>query len=566
MGYRIGLAMCLLLMPHVAGAQQAPERLLSAGTQLYVRWDGVESHRTAFEQSALGKTLQGDLGKFLAGFLDYTRTTLIPLLKDQVDPKVLEELAGNGASFLDVLGKHGFVLGIEVRKGEPVHTQVTVVFPKAGAPPSAFLALLRTLTGLSNADVSDEKIDGRTVRHINGDVVHALWWDEGGDAVFVFGTDQPATVLKRMHGTGPHLTGNPLFKQLADFKEFPTWGRGFINTAALVKVVRAYGPEAGQLMDDLGLSGLHSITFQSGFDGPAERAVLELHTPGERKGLLRLLGRKKFKLADVPPLPADVISMRASTLDLGVTYDVLTQAVVSVARLVDANAASFVEGILNQVDDLTGVKIRADLLGSLGDRVIQYDSPGDGPLGLGQVTLVKVKDAKKLQKALDDLVKAIPNIPGLDIEMKRKPYHGAATHELHVSVPGFIYTPTYTIYKGWIAFSLYPQPVQGYVLRARREVPAWQPSANVRQTLDKMPEAFVGLSIADPRPRLRLLLSLLPMGASVLNSFVPQAQFDVSLIPNADAVTSHLFPNVTVTTDDGKKVRIDTRASLALPF
>src|SRR5205085_498105 len=112
-------------------------------------WDGVQAHRAAYNKSALGKTLKGDLGKFLVGLLDYTRTTLIPLLRDQVDPKVLEELADNGAKFLEGLGKHGFLLGIEVSKGEPVRVQVTVVFPKAGAPPSAFLGLMRNLTGLS---------------------------------------------------------------------------------------------------------------------------------------------------------------------------------------------------------------------------------------------------------------------------------------------------------------------------------------------------------------------------------------------------------------------------------
>ena len=230
------------------------------------------------------------------------------------------------------------------------------------------------------------------------------------------------------------------------------------------------------------------------------------------------------------------------------------------------HAAGFVEGFLSQIDDAVGVKIRADLLGSLGSRVIVYDSPSDGPLGLGQVTLIQVRDAKKLKKALDDLGQAAANVPGLPLELKQRSYHGAAIRELHVGVPGFFYTPTFTIYKGWLAISYFPQPVQSYVLRVQGEVPAWQPGPDVSKTLGKMPDTFVGLSISDPRPRLRLLLSLLPIGASVLNSFVPQAHFEVGSIPSADAVTRYLFPNVSVMTDDGKKVRVETRASLALPF
>jgi hypothetical protein len=565
MWHRFGLAACLLLVPHVARAQQAPERLLSAGTQIYLRWDGLEGHRAAFEKSALGKTLHGDTGKFLVGLLRYGHDQLIPLLANQVNPQVLEQVTADGAKFIEVLGKHGFVLGIEVRKGEPVHAQATVVFPKAGAPPAAFLGLLRTLTSLGSADVRKVKVGDRTVQHLDGNLVHALWWNEGDDAVLVIGTDKPAAVLKRI-SKGPALTTNPLFTHLQDFKEFDTWGRGFIDMTALVQVVRAYGPDAGQLMDDLGLAGLKNITFQSGFDGPAERAVLELHTAGARKGLLRLLNRQTFKLADLPPLPADLVSFSASNLDLGTTVDVLLQAAESGARLIDPNAAAIVQAVPKQIEDFVGVKIREDLLGSLGDRLIQYDSPADGPLAFGQVTLIKVKDAKKLRKALADLVQAVANVPAVVFEGKQRTYHGVEIHELHVGVPGFFYTPTYAIHKGWLAISYFPQPVQGFILREKGEVRAWQPGADVKQTLAKFPGEFVGVSIADPRPRLQLLLSLLPVGASVLNSFVPQARFDVSLIPNAHEVTRYLFPNVTVTTDDGTKVRMETRASLALPF
>jgi hypothetical protein len=566
MWHRFGLVVCLLLVPQVARAQQAPDRLLSANTQLYLRWDGVEAHRAAYEASALGKTLHGDTGKFLVGLLQYTRDQLLPLLADRVDPQILQKIGEDGASFVEVLGKHGFVLGVEVSKGEPVQAQATVIFPKAGAPPAPFVALVRSLIALGNVEIKDLKIDGRDVRHLDGNVIHAVWWNDGDDAIFAVSTDQPAAILKRVHGKGPRLAANPLYKQLKNFKEFPTWGRGYIDTAALVKVARDYGPEVGQLVDDLGLDGLKSITFQSGFDGPAERGVLELHAPGERKGLLQVLNRKTFKLADLPPLPADLVSFSATNLDLSVSFDALLQGADSVARLVDPNLAGVIPGGLNQVEGFLGVKIREDFLGSFGDRVIFYDSPADGPLAFGQVMLIKTKDGAKVGKALEDLVKAIPNIPGLDYEMQQKTYRGVPTHQLRVSAPGFFYTPTYAIYKGWFVFSYYPQPVQGFILGAQGEVRTWKPGADVQKTLDRFPGEFVGLSVADPRPRLKLVLSLLPAAASLLNGFVPQARFDVSIIPNAHEVTRHLFPNVTVTTDDGKKVRTDSRASLALPF
>ena len=64
---RIGTVVLLLLVPAAGRAADPPERLLPAGTQIYLRWDGVEAHRAAYEKTALGKTLQGDTGKFFTG-------------------------------------------------------------------------------------------------------------------------------------------------------------------------------------------------------------------------------------------------------------------------------------------------------------------------------------------------------------------------------------------------------------------------------------------------------------------------------------------------------------------
>ena len=63
------------------------------------------------------------------------------------------------------------------------------------------------------------------------------------------------------------------------------------------------------------------------------------------------------------------------------------------------------------------------------------------------------------------------------------------------------------------------------------------------------------------------LLYILGRLLAALANVLPGApMFDVSVIPHAQDAIRHLFPNITVTTHDGKKVRTDTRASLALPF
>jgi len=90
------------------------------------------------------------------------------------------------------------------------------------------------------------------------------------------------------------------------------------------------------------------------------------------------------------------------------------------------------------------------------------------------------------------------------------------------------------------------------------------------ETLQAFPKEFTSISVSDPRPTVKLVFSVLPPLLSLANGFSQFAPglrpFDVGLIPHAQAATGNLFPNITVTTDDGKKIRSETRASLALPF
>jgi len=139
---------------------------------------------------------------------------------------------------------------------------------------------------------------------------------------------------------------------------------------------------------------------------------------------------------------------------------------------------------------------------------------------------------------------------------------------VEVHAPGIFYAPTYGIHNGWFVFSLYPQPVHGFIQRSKGSLPVWTPGNRLKENLDKFPGEYVAVSVSDPRPTVRLLFSLLPSIVAGINS---ASQFtgislDVSLLPNAQEIVQHLFPNVSIATDDGATLRFETRASLALPF
>jgi hypothetical protein len=573
MSRRLGIALLLLVVGEVH-AQDMPESLLPATTQIYVRWDGVEAHRAAFDRTALGKILQGDTGTFLTGVFTQLQETIAPLVTAQqllggAPPARLLTLQADvkeAPKLFELLGKQGFILAAELRSLEPFRGRVTLLLPNAGERPAPLFGLLRLATSLAGVESKETSIAGRTVQHLQAGPVHVAWWVEGKHALVVAGTEPAEAVVKQMDLRDARLTAHSLFRKVHGFQQFETAARAFVDVAALVKVVQTRGPDVSKIIEDLGLDGLTSWISYSGFDGDAERGLVELDMTGPRRGLLRMLSSKPFTLADVPPVPPDATSWSMTVFDSGVLYDTALQVTETIVRLVSPEDLPKVRELLKQADDALGISLRKDLLGSLGDQVVLYNSPGDGPFTLGQSFLFKVKDANKLHLALEQLIKGLAKVTETNITLRKRTYHGVEVREVHVRQEGFIFVPSYTVHKDWLVVSSFPQPVHGYILRSTGALPAWKPDARVQAALGKLPQEFLSVSVSDPRPTVRQLLSLAPLVGGAVRSFVPEAKFDVGALPNTHEVARHLFPNVSVVSDDGRTVRLETRSSVVLPL
>jgi hypothetical protein len=576
MRYRLVLSLLVFLLPAAARADD-PEQLLPAGAQIYLRWDGVEAHRPAYEKTAIGKMMKGETGDFIVKTFAQIQEGLGSLLTVEqllggVKPEDLQKLradAAETAKLLPLLGKNGFLLAVEIRGLEPPEGQITIILPDAGEKPTPLFGALTLIAGLSKVPIKEVKVGDRTAStiEIKGTPLHLTWWAEGKHAVVAFGTDAAEKVVKTMTiGNGARLATNPLYKRLKGFDKFETSARAFVDVEALVKVASQRNKETAQLLDDLGLNGLKALVFYSGFDGESERGLVEWDMPGPRKGLLSVFDGKPFTLADVPPLPPDVINWSMMNFDSGNFYDASYKAVEGVVGLIEPEALPQVKEFTKKMNDVLGIDLRQDLLGSLGGRVVIYNSPSEGPLNFGQTLMVQVKDAKKLQESLKAAVTALGKLGATQVQIKKHTYKDVEVNEIHVKQPGFVFVPTYAIHKDWLVVSLFPQSVHGYISRARGEMAAWKPDPRTEKALGALPKEFTSVSYSDPRPGMSQLLSIAPLIGGAINSFSPETNFDVGSLPNAQEVTRHLFPNVSVTSDDGKMLRQETRASLALPL
>ena len=62
--------------------------------------------------------------------------------------------------------------------------------------------------------------------------------------------------------------------------------RGYFDMGSVLNVVSNIAPPAAKIVDELGLKGIKSVTFASGFDGPAETIVLS-HVARDRTAFAR---------------------------------------------------------------------------------------------------------------------------------------------------------------------------------------------------------------------------------------------------------------------------------------
>jgi hypothetical protein len=573
---------------------QKPEQLIPASVQVYARWDGVTAHREQYAQTAIGKLLGDDLAPLRRELLDlYPRLLRSELtekkLLDGLPPGRLAAIhaaVAESGKLLDVLAQHGIVVAVEI--GQPPSLwQMAVTAAQAamkkGADPSALLprvnvivvvpeaaadfGVIRSTLLLMEADktleFNDETVARRKLTHAVKDGVHVAAWVEGKHVVINIGTVPPAEALARMESQEPRIDSHPLYKRL-NADDFRTDLRAFADTKSLLGIAQRYAmladPTIGRKLDALGLTGVHAILYRSGFDGPQMRELVEVDAPGPRQGLLRVVGGKPLTLDKLPALPPDVSRWSAHRFEPSSVYDVAMQ-LFEIAHPPDPEEKN-PDTAAQRLDKAAGINLKEELLPYLGDTVVAFASPSEGLISFGQVFAVEVKDAERVQQALDQIVQTQA---GGNVRLKKRPVGDGEVREIYIRKQGFFFAPSYTIYKGWLVAGLFPQPVQAFVQRAGAGAKAWEPDESVKSAFAALPKNAIGLAVADARPSVQQALTFAPIIIQAMQGFGNSGTFEVGTLPAASVVNQRLTPTVTAMTDDGTTLRLESRGSLPLP-
>jgi hypothetical protein len=615
--------------PAAAVPDTEPEKLLSPTSQLYVRWDGVTAHNDAYKKSIWGPVMAGPTGDSIRALLAKVPKLLggsllaDPLLDGKPPAELKANLADlkNATKVIDLIADKGVIVAAEVREPAPTlkgvgaaiggllggkmpgpdalipDAQLLVVVPDAGDRAEVLFATIRLAMRATDNKVEPFAAAGRTgFRFAHSDdggglplPIQAAWWLEGKHFVFYAGTMKPEKVAAEIDANVKKggITGHPLFQRITKDPGFESVARGFVDAARVVSVAKSvvgpFIPGLGQRLDDLGFGNLKAVVFNSGFDGKESRATWEFDLPGERKGLAKVLKQQPLGLNDLPPLPPDVSRFSALRVDAAAAYDAGIMALEAIllqesfgpeedAKDPAEKIRLRREYLLKEADKLFGVNVKEEVIPYLGDKVVVFQSPTEGVSVFGTVVCVSLKNPEKIKAAAERIQGGLETLISAPVKVRKKTLRGVEIRELYSRGFGIL-TPAYAVVGDWLVVAVHPQPIQGLILRTKGELESWKPDAETAARLAKMPADGCGLQYCHPKSTVQNLCCVGPLflGTFALrNRFNPSESdydpIDIGLIPNGHELSKHLFPNLTVTRDDGKTVRVEVNESFSLPL
>ncbi len=623
----LAVALAAVAVSPVRADDAPPERLLSPTTQFYLRWDGITPHAAAYRASAWGPLLDGPTGDIVAALLDkIPKEVGSTLLADPLlEGRPLAELRAVHADMKRMTGvpkvvaDHGLMLGVEVKPprpsvgglvravggllggdggdaarkggGNPLvpEVQAFAVVPDAGPGADAIFAVLDTVARRGEARlVPFAPADGKRGTHVvfdKGGTVHAACWMEGPHFVAYLGTVPVDLALKDVesHAKAGGVTGHPLFQRAKKIDGFEGVARGFVDAGLIVDRLKAFVapfvPGLNTRVDDLGLGNLRAVVWASGFNGKEARALYEIDLPGQRKGLAKLLQPRPFALKELPPLPPDCSRFSALRVDWPAAYDGgvnLIEALLLGDNFgVEDEKRSAADTILDrraflkkELDKAAGISVADDLLPHLSGAVVAFQSPTEGLQAFGQCLAVGCKDPEAVRAAADRLQRAADALTGGRMKVRRATYAGVEMRTVYTRDAGPL-APTYAVVGDWLVVAGHPQPVQGFILRHKGELPSWKPDAPTAARLARLPADAVGLQVCDPKSTAANMCCVGPLFLTLVGRFNrgdDADPLDLALVPNAHELNRHLFPNLVATRDDGKTVRVEVSESVSLPL
>ncbi len=559
-----------------ARARQAePLALVPAGTVLLFHGTGDAINEDAWRKTAAYEAFRK------SGLLD----SLSAMVREAIE-QVPDERSHAVIEILQFVSEHGLTASVGLPPGDgPAIPYLTVVAHDAG-PHGGVLNQFVELLG-PDAEVLEDTISGRMVSRLlipDSPGVELAWWAEGEHLVLTVGIGAVDAAIAVAEGSSPNFAATPLGKKVAAKPDFDRTGFVCFDFSKLrdrfgaIPLPGAEKKTVATVVESLGLDSFNHVLMQTGYRGRSLWNVVDIDAPGPRKGLLGLASSDAtMTLNDLPPLPVNQIGFFAQSLSLVEAYDKTLELVKSIAEFAPPEASEFIDQSIEQLPEMLGCDLREDVLASLGTLQCIYSDPNQGLFSAEYALVLQVKDAAKLRRAFDKILKHIADeVPAHSATSISREKQGIKL--LTVQVGGGVFNPTFLLDDKWLCIGTSPQAVESFGLRLKGELPSWKPDAETAEVLAFVPKKFSSVSVSYPRQSIRGLVSAVPLLVGLAQTGLSQANIlgDVPPIklstqavdfPPAEVVVKPLFPNVAWCVVDEAGIHMTTRSSApAIPL
>ena len=259
-------------------------------------------------------------------------------------------------------------------------------------------------------------------------------------------------------------------------------------------------------------------------------------------------------------VPKDAVSFSASTWDIAGLYDM-------VVKGMQAYNPQLAEQALSQLammEEEIGFSLRKDLFGSFGNHYITWSMPvGTISAAPEMVLLVKINSEEKIVAAMKNM--AAMSQGAIDIEEGTR--RGVKSYQINVNMDmsqdmGInifeMIQPTFAFKNGYMVMGFSTGDVKRVFKRMDREdIPKGDIRGNKEfaAVADMIPSGVSSLSFTDWKANFESYYQLL---TGVL-AFVPMPEdvpIDMSLLPDSETLTDHLFGSISYTKTDAAGTEI----------
>jgi len=425
------------------------------------------------------------------------------------------------------------------------------------------------LVGEAGPAVARDEVGGREIRHCRvGEHARIAWTADKGRFVIAAGAEGipgreegaglPAAmqvVAQMMEGSlkgTKSLAESRTFRRMAERSGYEgALDLSYVNVREIVSSVEKLLPDnAKAAVEASGLKSLAAFGEATRFDPPGMRQKGFVWFPEGREGIFKALPARRMTDEELMWVPSDVVGMSAGNVDIGALFDGYLQ----VVEAASAEAAEEIRSGLAEAKEEVGIDIREEMAGSLGGKVVFYSlGAGLNPFVPRMVLSIEAKNEAKLKECLERLFFYVGAKQALSMAEEPPPlwtmgmenFGSRKVYYMKSSESMWGMNPAVAVEDGRVVAAMAVEDVKEALTRERTKESAILANEDFAQSRKRLPADSLMVTYTDSKRSYETNYKMILMQAKMMSA-VTGAEIDLSGLPPAEAVSQHLFGNVSV--------------------